>query len=126
MHVHVFSFGRILKHSPDIAEIVFNEGVELSGEIFNEYHLWLMVNMSNPCKLLVNQLPPKKINIEARLKIGSLSNFVETNISHKAIFREGAKGDPVTKLLMKTQRDIGIVVEAFDNHNEALEWLKIV
>jgi len=124
MRVHEFSFGKIIKHSHNVAEFKLNEGIDLTDEMFEEYLLWLKASLDSPCKLLMHYIDPKRITFDVKLKMGGLSSVLLAIISHKAIFNKDGEVDSVSKVLMASQRANGVVIELFDDYHEAFSWLE--
>jgi len=124
MSEHEFSFGKMIKHSDDMAEMVFNEGVRLSADIINEFHRWLISSLNSPCKLMVHHIHAEKMTLDAKMKLGELSERTHANVSHKAILNQNKIQDAATDILMESQRASGLVVEMFYDREKALKWLE--
>ena len=69
MDIHKFNFGSIIILHDNVAEVIINEGVELTLEMINEYHDFLLTNLSSPFFLLVNKIHSYTYSFEAQMHL---------------------------------------------------------
>ena len=56
MDLHELSFEKVIILREDLAEVVVNEGIEMSVEMVDEYHYFLLSHMSAQLSLLLNKI----------------------------------------------------------------------
>lgn len=69
MELHELSFAKIIILREDIAEVIVNEGVEMTVEMVDEYHNFLLSHLRAPFSLLVNKLNAYTYDFDAQEKL---------------------------------------------------------
>jgi len=72
---HQLSFAQIKIHSNNIAEVMVNDGVEITLAMVDEYDEFLMHHFKNKFGLLINKINRYAYTYEAKLSIASLDNI---------------------------------------------------
>lgn len=85
------SFGYFILHEGNVAEVVANDGIEMTLEMIEECHAFIDQHISGGFGLLVNSINKYTYSYEARLSIASYENmvaiaFVYYNIEAKQNF----------------------------------------
>ena len=118
MDLHQLSFGKIILLGDDLAEVIVDEGVEMDIEMVEEYHDWILNNLTAPCMLLINKINSYSYTFEAQRnlatpkEIKAMAVVSYTRISKKA-----------TKALSSLPRDVKWNIKIFGNREDALAWL---
>ncbi|WDE97635.1 hypothetical protein PQO03_17550 [Lentisphaera profundi] len=118
MKVHKLHFGKIIILHEDMAEVIINEGVELSLDMINQYHAFLLDNLRAPFSLLVNKIHSYTYSFEAQLQLLNLKelNFLSV-VSYTRI------SELSTQLLAKIPRKEKWDLQIFKDRDKAYRWL---
>ena len=120
---HQLSFATITLLSDSIAEVVFDEGVEVSLEMVEESDVFFADNFTNIFGLLINKVHHYHFSFEAKLSIGSHSNLKAI-----AVVNYNEKSELVTKEIGSLRQIDDWNLKSFSGldlgRQEALGWLK--
>lgn len=120
---HQLSFASITLLSDSIAEIIVNKGVEISLEMVEEYHKFLVDNFKGDFGMLVNKVYHFDYAYEAKLTIASASN-----IKAIAVVYYNQAGNNTTDALLKLRPQESWNLKSFSGlelgRQEGLDWLK--
>jgi hypothetical protein len=118
MVVQKFSFGEVTLISDDIAEVVANDGVEVTIEMIGEFHELLINQMSRPFMMLVNKRNCYSFTLEAQQYIYSLPDlYAVAVVAYSKVGEETAKG-----ILNFSPPEL-FQSKVFADRSSALEWL---
>jgi hypothetical protein len=116
------SFGLINIISIDIAEIIVDEGLEVTLEIVEEYDAILAQNFSGNYAVLINKINSYRYAFEALLTIGSAENQKAA-----AIISYGVESEQQTIDLKALRRIDNLNIKEFSGLNlgraSAIKWL---
>jgi len=116
------SFGLINIISTDIAEIIVDEGLEVTLEIVEEYDAILAQNFSGNYAVLINKINSYRYAFEALLTIGSAENQKAA-----AIISYGVESEQQTIDLKALRRIDNLNIKEFSGLNlgraSAIKWL---
>ncbi|MCP4989066.1 MAG: hypothetical protein GY928_24310 [Colwellia sp.] len=123
MMSHNLSFAKINILSENIAEVIVNQGVEISLEMSEEYHDFLTEKFSGNFAVLVNKINQYDFSFEAKLNMASHENLKAIAV---VIYNEEAK-QSVDKIANLRQVD-GWNLQVFNGLNlgwqQGLDWLQ--
>lgn len=121
MKVHILDFAKIIILHDDIAEVIINEGIEMTEEMVDIYHRFLIDNLRTPFSLLINKINDYTYDFQAQLKIANISNIHAMAVVTTARFSEVS-----TVMLAKTTpRKRSWNMQLFSDRQVALDWLEI-
>jgi hypothetical protein len=119
MQEYRLSFGIIRMLSDRIAEVVVDEGIEMTLETVAEYHEFLLDHLPNPSGILINKTNSYAYNFEAQQNL-----FLLEHIHCYAVLVHNTSAWIATESLMNMQRQKNKVnLTIFDQFHEALKWL---
>ncbi|MFC1588898.1 hypothetical protein ACFL3P_01355 [Pseudomonadota bacterium] len=75
MDLHELSFAKIIILHKDIAEVIINEGVEMTEEMVDQYHAFLISHLKQPFALLINKINAYTYNFAAQEKLATLDEI---------------------------------------------------
>jgi len=120
MLVQKLSFGKVTLIYDDIAEVVANDGVEVTIEMIGEFHEFLINQMSRPFMLLINKRNSYSFTLEAQRYLYSLPDlYAVAVIAYNKASEETAKG-----ILNFSPPEL-FQSKVFADRSSALEWLLI-
>ncbi|GAA0854492.1 hypothetical protein [Aliiglaciecola litoralis] len=118
--VLLLDFAKIIILRDDIAEIVVDEGVEMTSAMVDQYHTCLIENLLSPFSVLINKINTYTYDFQAQLKIGTIEN-----IHAMAVVTYSRHAELATDVMDKTMpRENKWNMQLFSERNVALEWLK--
>jgi hypothetical protein len=121
LKVHILDFAKIIILHDDIAEVIINEGIEMTEEMVDIYHRFLIDNLRTPFSLLINKINDYTYDFQAQLKIANISNIHAMAVVTTARFSEVS-----TVMLAKTTpRKRSWNMQLFSDRQVALDWLEI-
>jgi hypothetical protein len=112
-----FADVKILEES--VAEIIVDEGVEVSIPMVNELHAYLLANLKAPFATLVNKIHQYSYSGEAQFKLGDLPELVAIAVISYSPITHTTTGHLAT-LPRKNQWNL----KMFSERSEALHWLR--
>jgi len=119
MTLHELSFGKIIILKEDIAEVIINHGVELTGQLVDEYHDFLCNHLQVPFSLLVNKIHDYSYNFAAQKKLAAIP---EINSMAVVVYKQAS--ERVTQLLTVIPREIDWNMKIFSDREMALAWVE--
>ncbi|WP_159019429.1 hypothetical protein [Algibacter sp. L3A6] len=119
MKVYKLSFGSVTIFSPNLAEVIINEGVIMDELNIDEYHDFLLTNLDAPFSLLVNKKHAYTYTFEAQKIIGKLKGIKTT-----AVVTSTPGALMSTEMLMHINSAVRDSVKIFNSREEALAYLK--
>lgn len=122
MHL-ITSFGQIRFISSRLAEVIINQGVEVSIELVEEYDAIIKKHFHEPYAVLVNRINSYSYTYEALLCVGSTQNLkAAAIINYAAATAQQAKGlqsvHQIDKLIIREFSGLELGRES------AIEWLE--
>lgn len=117
------SFGQIKLISPNIAEVVINQGVEISLELVEEYDAIMNQHFTENYAVLVNRINSYSYAYEALLCIGSAKNLTAA-----AIINYSMANEQQTKDLQFVRHMDNLNIKEFSGlelgRESAISWLE--
>lgn len=105
-----------------MAEVIVNQGIEISLEMTEEYHDFLMNHFSDDFALLINKINQYDFSFEAKLNIAS-----HENLTAIAVITYDNEGRVSSENLAAMRQLDGWNLKQFDGLNlgwqEGLDWL---
>lgn len=111
-------FGRIKQIRKDIAEVVINEGVELSERHVEKLHDSLVFHYEAPFSILVHKVNSYSYEFNALTKFGAIPE-----IERIAVVASSKAAVTAASMLMIAPRESELDLKIFNNKAEALQWL---
>lgn len=118
MKIEKLPFAQLIKLDSDMMEVIVNEGVEMDVEMVNQYHAWLLENLTPPFGILVNKINGYTYTFEAQKILADLPE-----IKAMAVISYWQVSAQSTKSLKAIPRKIKWNMEIFNNRKEGLNWL---
>ena len=119
---HQLSFATINILSENIAEVIVEEGVEISLEMSQEYHAFLEQKFPRAFALLINKLNRYDFSFEAKLNMAS-----HDNLAAIAVIAYSEDGKVSAEKLAHLRQLDGWNLKVFDGLNlgrqDGLDWL---
>lgn len=119
MGIHTLSFCTVNVINPQLAEVIVAEGEVIEETNVNEYHDFLLDNLSAPFSLIINKINAYTYTYEAQKIIGQLKE-----IKAVAIVTPTSGSLMSTKVLLHINGDVQHVIKLFKARDEALDWLE--
>tara|TARA_R110002049_G_scaffold147389_1_gene310255 strand:- start:1791 stop:2192 length:402 start_codon:yes stop_codon:yes gene_type:complete len=118
MKSYKLSFGTISIIKSNLAEVIVDEGVEMNEIMVDEYHDFLLNNLSPPILLLVNKKNSYSYTFGAQTSIVDLKE-----IKSMAVLIGTNGGLMSTETLIDINKDKEWNIKLFQNRDQALAWL---
>ena len=118
MELHELPFGKIIILKKDIAEVIMNEGVEMNAEMVDQFHDFLLDNLSRPFSVLVNKINNYAYSFEAQQTLGTLEELKAI-----AVVTYDRMSEISTNAVANFPRDVDWNMKIFSNRDEALDWI---
>ena len=118
MNTHDLHFGKVIILHDDIAEVIINEGIEMSLDMINEYHDFLVTNLKAPFALLVNKIHSYTYSFEAQLHLLNLAELKALGVVSYTNVSEMS-----TRLLHSIPRSFEWNLKIFKDREKAYTWL---
>lgn len=115
---HRLSFGTIIILNKHLAEVIIDEGVEMDRRLMNEYHDFLVKNLTAPFSLLVNKLNSYSYTFDVQRKISKLKEVFAVAVVVNSV---GSK--MATKTILSLNINENWEMKIFYSREEALMWL---
>ena len=119
MNIVELPFAKVTKLEDSLAEIVVDEGVELSSEMVAQFHEVLLTNFSQPIGILVNKINEYAYTFRAQLRLGDTPE-----IRAIGVVAYSEMSIRTTNSLKNLPRKSPLNLEIFDSRKRALDWLK--
>lgn len=118
MSIHRMSFGTVEVLEPDLAEIIIDDGVEMTLEMVNEYHQVLLSHMQAPFHMLINKKNAYTYTFEAQRVVGKLKEFGSIAVvTYSPVQRVS------TDSLINVNRNQNWDIQMFEDKPSAMDWL---
>ena len=118
MKTEKLPFAKVIKLDSNLMEVIVNEGVEMDVEMVNQYHEWLLKNLTPPFGILFNKINSYTYTFDAQKILADLPE-----IKAMAVISYTQVSAQSTKSLKAIPRKIKWNMEIFDNRKDALNWL---
>lgn len=119
MSLHVLSFAKVISLRPNLAELVVNDGLEISGAMVDELHGYLRAAFQCPFSLLVNKINSYAYSFDAQQRFGDIPELDAVAVvaySHMSIL--------TTRVLQEDHyRSRPLNLEIFQDRETAMVWL---
>jgi len=119
MEFHQLSFCTVKVLRNDLAEVVINEGVEVSLSQLNEAESFLIEQLTAPFSLVMNKLNHYSFHFDAQLKMGTYQQ-----LNAVAVVSYNKSSDPLIEALKKVPRSKVWNLQIFSNREDAIDWAK--
>lgn len=118
MDAHKLDFAQINIVRDDIAEVIINEGVEMTTLMVEQYHAFLLSHLKAPFSLLINKMNSYTYDFEAQKLLATLGE-----INAMAVVVYNHVSEVSTGSLAAFPRTTRWNIHIFYNKEEALDWL---
>jgi len=118
MEQYELPFAKIMIIRDDIAEVIINEGVEMTKDMVEQYHGFLLSHLKPPFSLLVNKVNAYSYDFEAQAILGTLKE-----INAMAVVAYNRTTRVTTEMLASYPREVKWNLRIFSNRDKALSWL---
>ncbi|WNH08003.1 hypothetical protein [Thalassobellus suaedae] len=118
MKSYELSFGVISILNSNLAEVIVGEGIEMNEVMVDEYHDFLLNNLSLPILLLINKKNSYSYTFEAQISIGNLKE-----IKAMAVLIGTSGGLMSTETLININKENNWNIKLFQKRDQALNWL---
>jgi len=118
MKNYELSFGTIILISSSFAEVIVDEGIEMNEVMVDEYHDFLLNNLSPPFLLLVNKKNSYSYTFGAQMSIANLKE-----IKAMAVLIGTNGGLMSTETLININKENDWNIKLFQKRDQALAWL---
>lgn len=119
METYELSFGIINILRDDLAEIIINDGIEVSADQVDEANAFLVDFLEAPFSLLFNKKNQYSFHYDAQIKLGT---FDELNAI--AVLCYSKTSSTITEVLSNVPRASEWNMQTFFNREEALAWIE--
>jgi len=118
MDSHKLPFANIKILRNDIAEVIINDGIEMTLDMVEEYHHFLITHLVSPFSLLINKINKYTYEFDAQIKLATLK---EINVM--AVVAYNQTTNLTTQNLAAMPREKQWELSIFSNREKALVWL---
>lgn len=118
MKQHRLSFADINILGDNLAEVIVDEGVEMTIDMVEEYHQFLLTHLIPPFSLLVNKLHSYSYDAEAQQKLANLQE-----IDRMAVVSYRLSTTTATEQLTELPWNGDWNLQIFTDRETALAWL---
>ena len=118
MDLYELPFANLMIIRDDIAEVLINEGVEMTKDMVEQYHGFLLSHLKPPFSLLVNKVNAYSYDFEAQAILGTLKE-----INAMAVVAYNRTTRITTEMLASYPREVKWNLRIFSNRDKALSWL---
>ncbi len=113
------SFGQIYRLQPDLAEVIIDEGIEMTLAMVEQYHHCLLTHLRAPFSLLINKRNRYTYNYAAQAQLATLKE-----INAMAVVAYNRFTEIATQSLIEFPREVTWNLELFSAREPALVWLR--
>ena len=117
-HEHDLGFCTITVLSPHIAEVVVNDGVDITLDMVECYHTCLLTHFRAPILLLINKVNAYSYTFEAQRELATIPE-----IQAMAVVSYKQMTDVATRSLAALPREVDWNLRLFSNKDDAVAWL---
>lgn len=121
MNTYKLSFGQVVVLKPFLVEIIVDEGVVVNEVMIDEFHDFLLTNLSAPFRILISTKNSYSYTFRAQLLIASLKQIEAIAVS---IGTSGALMSFETMNFLNKNNRCNIQFQLFMSRIEALAWLQ--
>ena len=107
--------------SESIAEVIINEHVEMTLDMVNHYHEFLLTHLVSPFSLLINKINSYTYDFEAQLNLATLK---EINVMAVVAYSRTTVVS-TESLNSSIPRTVDWKLQIYSNRDEALNWLEL-
>ena len=118
MTTYKMTFGEIISLEPDLAEIVINDGVELSLQDAVTMNSILKKHFQFPIRMLINKKHSYTYSFDAQRTMGA-----DPDYGPRAVLVYNNASAVSTKGLIKMNADQNWDISLFSDRSQALAWL---
>jgi len=118
MDNHNLPFANIKILRNDIAEVIINDGIEMTLDMVEQYHHFLITHLVSPFSLLINKINKYTYEFDAQIKLATLK---EINVM--AVVAYNQTTNLTTKNLASMPREKQWKLSIFSDREKALVWL---
>ncbi len=118
MELQKLSFGKINIIQANIAEIMIDEGVDISIEMVDEIHNYLLSIFTNSFSLLINKTNSYSTQLDALIKFGTLSA-----IDKIAVYAPNKGAKLSADFAANIPSSAVLNIQVFTKRDDALFWL---
>lgn len=119
MKICNLSFGKIVVLNKNLAEVIVDEGILFDEVMVDEYHDFLLTNLSVPFSLLINKKHSYSYTFGAQKKIVHLDE-----IKSMAVVVHTSGGVMSTETLINVNGNVFRNIKLFQERDQALAWLE--
>ena len=119
MEQHELPFAKLNKLHDSLVETIVHEGVEMTPRMVDQYHKWLLTNLTPPFGILVNKINQYTYTFEAQLQLADLPE-----IKAMAVISYSTITELSTKTMEKMPRKNKWNMKMFRKREDALLWLE--
>ena len=119
MDLYELPFAKIIILRDDIAEVIVNEGVQMTVGMVDQYHAFLLSHLRHPFSLLINKVNAYSYDFDAQEKLATL---VEIRAMAVVVYNRVSR--IATETLASFPRAVKWNLKIFSSRAEALEWLE--
>ena len=120
MGTHEISCGKISSIRENMAEVIFNEGVELNARHTKEIHGFLSSNFKSPILVLNNMVNRHSYSFGAQTMLWAIPEIKRVGF----VVYNRVSGISV-KVFLVAPREKMLDARIFNNRDEAIQWLDI-
>lgn len=113
------SFCSILIISPQIVEVILNDGVEITGDMVDEFFQVVGEQMDSEISILLNKVTKYSYRFDALMKLSP-----STKIRNIGVVTYDSLAASTSKFMMDRFNTSNKNVQLFNAREEALQWLQ--
>lgn len=113
------TFCSILIISPKIVEVILNEGVEVTGDMVDEFFQTIAENMDSEISVLLNKVTKYSYRFDALMKLSP-----STKIRNIGVVTYDSLAASTSKFMMDRFNTSNKNVQLFSAREDALAWLQ--
>ncbi len=113
------SFCSVLIISPQIVEVILNEGVEITGDMVDEFFMVVGEHMDSEISILLNKVTKYSYRFDALMKLSP-----STKIRNIGVVTYDSLAASTSKFMMDRFNTSNKNVQLFKSREEALQWLQ--
>lgn len=118
---HRLSFGNITVINKDIAEIILDEGIEISLDMIAEFWQFVDVNMKEEISLILNKTAPFSYKFDALMSLSETQKLKSI-----AVISYDQLSTTTAEYMRTAFNKSGKNIEIFESKEAALHWLNTI
>ena len=120
MNTHEISCGRISSIRENVAEVIFNENIELNAKHAEEVHNCLNSNFKAPVSVLNNMVNHHSYSFDAQTMLWAIPEIKQVGfVAHNML------SEISVKVFLLAPREKVLDARIFNSRDEAIQWLGI-